>query len=164
MSRVVLDNFPLVSLDALPNELLYEILGYLTKESDAATPRRYQLFSLFASINRRLRFHLSLVGKFKEVSIPNFKRLPTMIDSFGQHLSRIKYARTFESPLLPCSTIVCSSIHVGHPPFCNASPRRNAPRYRNHLPAASQFSRLHDLNFGCIGFCFDPADSRLRRL
>ncbi|KAJ6627178.1 hypothetical protein B0H10DRAFT_423815 [Mycena sp. CBHHK59/15] len=131
---------PTASLDALPNEILYEILKYLTKKTDAAIPRRYQICNTFACLNRRLR-QFALPHVFNEIRVPNYKRLPNMIDQFKEHLSLIR------------------SIRVGHGPLrkSEAGLSEECLWPLSLLPEAERIAQLCNLtNFDCLGFCFDP--------
>ncbi|KAJ7139878.1 hypothetical protein C8R44DRAFT_847736, partial [Mycena epipterygia] len=115
------------SLDALPNELLYEILRYLTRENDGAIPRRYRMTTTFASINRRLR-QFALPHIFTEIRVPNYDRFRAMFVVFRPHLSRI------------------SSVRVGHPPLRRLSLLDALELYCDRLlPAVFDFVRLQNL-------------------
>ncbi|KAJ7139879.1 hypothetical protein C8R44DRAFT_316628 [Mycena epipterygia] len=128
------------SLDALPNELLYEILRYLTRERDGATPRRYRMITTFASINRRLR-QFALMHVFREIRVPNYDRLPAMFAVFNQHLSRINSISVGYSPLPKLSLFGAGALNDGL------------------LPSAFDFVRLQNLvDFDCLGFCFEPRE------
>ncbi|KAJ6627176.1 hypothetical protein B0H10DRAFT_423785 [Mycena sp. CBHHK59/15] len=103
---------PNASLDALPNEILYEILKYLSKETDVAIPRRYQIYNTFACINRRFR-HFALPHIFKDVRVPSYRRLPAMMDRFQEHLSLIRSIRVGHGRLLGFETLMnCTGSRI----------------------------------------------------
>ncbi|KAJ7492865.1 hypothetical protein FB451DRAFT_1219871 [Mycena latifolia] len=134
------------SLDALPNELLYEILEHLTKERDAAVPRRYQMLTTFASLNRRFR-QFALPHSFKELRVPNHNRLPAMFEFFRHHLSLIRVLRV-GNPILRRPSSPRPRPPHGWNPYCDQL-----------LPGARQFVLLENLvNFDCVGFCFEPTE------
>ncbi|KAJ7835305.1 hypothetical protein B0H13DRAFT_2108469 [Mycena leptocephala] len=125
-----------VSLDALPNELLLEILQCLTR--DSAIPSRYKTLILIASISRHFR-ELALPYTFNEIPVSDYKRLPAMFKFFRHHLSQITYVLEL---LHNITSLSSRTISVEHPPS---------------LPAGRQFTGLHNLvNFDCVGFCFKP--------
>ncbi|KAJ7786056.1 hypothetical protein B0H16DRAFT_1489021 [Mycena metata] len=130
-----------LSLDALPNELLYEILKRVNTGKDIRS--RYKTCIRFASVNRHFR-QLALPSAVKFIPVSGCKQLPAMFQLFWRHLSQIKNIAVDHSPLYQLF-------------MDDARTDSRWEGLNSTLPPGLNFARLNNLvHFDCTGFCFQP--------